>query len=81
MSIKERVHDKVPPRKKEDKVSQEEAQRKFQGPKTGPHGEHNFISKEGGGWLCTKCAKFSTTHLGWKRLVRRPCQAKKKTNR
>ena len=76
-----RVHDKAPPRKKEDKPTQAEAQRKFQGPKTGPHGEHVFVPKEGGGWACTKCAKFSTTHLGWKRLVRRPCQAKEKTNR
>eukprot|EP00972_Heterocapsa_arctica_P017730 2620816-Heterocapsa_arctica.AAC.1 len=64
----EHVHDKAPPRKKEEKLSQEEAQRKFQGPKTGRHGEHEFIIKEGGGWQCIKCTKFSTTHLGWKRL-------------
>ena len=81
LNVMEHVHDKAPPRKKEEKLSQEEAQRKFQGPKTGPHGEHEFIAKEGGGWQCTKCTKFSTTQLGWKRLVRKPCQAKKKTNR
>eukprot|EP00972_Heterocapsa_arctica_P058761 8662861-Heterocapsa_arctica.AAC.1 len=75
------VHDKAPPRKKEEQLSQEEVQRKFQGPKTGPHGEHVFIDKEGGGWQWTQCNKFSTTHLGWKRLVRRLCQAKKKTSR
>eukprot|EP00972_Heterocapsa_arctica_P013010 1911321-Heterocapsa_arctica.AAC.1 len=64
----EHVHDKAPARKKEDKQAQKEAQRKFQGPKTGPHGEHQFVDKEGGGWQCTTCGKFSTTHLGWKRL-------------
>eukprot|EP00972_Heterocapsa_arctica_P014890 2192732-Heterocapsa_arctica.AAC.3 len=48
LSIMERVHDKAPPRKKEDKATQDEAQRKFQGPKTGPHGEHDFVTKEGG---------------------------------
>eukprot|EP00972_Heterocapsa_arctica_P041043 6049843-Heterocapsa_arctica.AAC.1 len=68
LAIMERVHDKAPPRKKEEKSTQAEAQRKFQGPKTGPHGEHDFAPKEGGGWVCTKCAKFSTTHLGWKRI-------------
>eukprot|EP00972_Heterocapsa_arctica_P053775 7920808-Heterocapsa_arctica.AAC.1 len=81
MSIMGEVHDKAPVRKKEEKQVQEEAQRKFQGPKTGPHGEHIFVDKEGGGWQCTKCCKFSTTRLGWKRLVRRPCLAKKKTSR
>eukprot|EP00972_Heterocapsa_arctica_P018173 2684593-Heterocapsa_arctica.AAC.1 len=23
---------------------------------------------EGGGWKCTRCAKFSTTYPGWRRL-------------
>eukprot|EP00972_Heterocapsa_arctica_P052160 7672053-Heterocapsa_arctica.AAC.1 len=48
------VHDKAPVRKKEEKQQQEEVQRKFQGPKTGPHGEHNFVDKEGGGWKCSR---------------------------
>eukprot|EP00972_Heterocapsa_arctica_P066011 9739139-Heterocapsa_arctica.AAC.1 len=75
------VHDKAPVRKKEEKQILEEIHRKFQGPKTGPHGDHNFIDKEGGGWQCTTCSKFSTTYLGWKRLVRTQCKAKEKTNR
>eukprot|EP00972_Heterocapsa_arctica_P098315 14508534-Heterocapsa_arctica.AAC.1 len=77
----ENVHDKAPVRKKEEKQVLEDIQRIFQGPKTGPHREHNFIDKEGGGWQCTECSKFSTTYLGWKRLVRSPCKTKKKTNR
>eukprot|EP00972_Heterocapsa_arctica_P075277 11105723-Heterocapsa_arctica.AAC.1 len=77
----EHVHDKAPARKKEEKQDQEDAQRKLQGPKTGPHGEHIFVDKEGGGWQYTNCGKFSPTHLGWKRLVRMPCRIKKKTNR
>eukprot|EP00972_Heterocapsa_arctica_P066859 9865750-Heterocapsa_arctica.AAC.1 len=40
LNVMEHVHDKAPPRKKEEKLTQEEAQRKFQGPKMGPHGEH-----------------------------------------
>eukprot|EP00972_Heterocapsa_arctica_P058173 8582825-Heterocapsa_arctica.AAC.1 len=76
----ENVHDKAPVRKKEEKQAQEEILRKSQGPKTGPHVEHHFVDKEGGGWRCTTCGKFSTTYLGWKRLVRSPCKAKKKTN-
>ena len=81
LSIMEHVHDKAPPRKKEDKATQAVERKKFQGPKTGPHGEHDFEAKEEGGWQCTKCKKFTTSHEGWKRLVRRPCQAKKKTCR
>eukprot|EP00972_Heterocapsa_arctica_P099864 14731162-Heterocapsa_arctica.AAC.1 len=64
----ENVHDKAPVRKKEEKQAQEDSQWKSQGPKTGPHGEHHFVDKEGGGWQCTTCGKFSTTYLGWKRL-------------
>eukprot|EP00972_Heterocapsa_arctica_P039639 5842211-Heterocapsa_arctica.AAC.1 len=62
------VQEKTPVRKKEEKQRQEEVQRKYHGPKTGPHGEHSFVDKEGGEWKCTRCAKFSTTYLGWKRL-------------
>eukprot|EP00972_Heterocapsa_arctica_P010740 1574748-Heterocapsa_arctica.AAC.1 len=69
----EHVHDKAPPRKKEDKPTQEADRKKFQGPKTGPHGEHVFAAKEGGGWHCIQCKKFTTTEQGWKTLVRRPC--------
>eukprot|EP00972_Heterocapsa_arctica_P035466 5219581-Heterocapsa_arctica.AAC.1 len=53
LKVMENVHDKAPVRKKEEKKALEEIQRKFQGPKTGPHGEHNSIDKEGGGWQCT----------------------------
>ena len=81
LSIMEHVHDKAPPRKKEEKPSQEATRKKFQGPKTGPHGDHNFIDNGAAGWTCTICNKSTTTHPGWKRLVRRPCQAKKKTCR
>eukprot|EP00972_Heterocapsa_arctica_P028565 4202673-Heterocapsa_arctica.AAC.1 len=35
LSVMEHVHDKAPPRKKDEKLSQEEAQRKFQGPTRG----------------------------------------------
>eukprot|EP00972_Heterocapsa_arctica_P024489 3612776-Heterocapsa_arctica.AAC.1 len=77
----EHVHDKAPARKKEEKQVHNETQRKLQGLKTGPHGEHTFVDKEGGGWQCTTCGKCSTTYLGWKRLVRTPCRSKKKTNR
>eukprot|EP00972_Heterocapsa_arctica_P061972 9136579-Heterocapsa_arctica.AAC.1 len=68
LKVMENVHDKAPVRKKEEKQAQVEAQRKFQGPKTGPHGEHQIVDKEGGGCQCSKCSKFSTTYLGWKRL-------------
>eukprot|EP00972_Heterocapsa_arctica_P074985 11067302-Heterocapsa_arctica.AAC.1 len=68
----ENVHDKALVRKKEEKLVLEEIPRKVQGPKTGPHGEHNFIDKKGAGWQCTGRSKFSTTYLGWKRLVRTP---------
>eukprot|EP00972_Heterocapsa_arctica_P094210 13894088-Heterocapsa_arctica.AAC.1 len=81
LSVMSNVHDKAPVRKKEEKLRQEEVQRKYQGPKTGPHGEHTFVDKEGGRWKCMTCGKFSTTYLGWKRLVRSPCRVKKMTNR
>eukprot|EP00972_Heterocapsa_arctica_P098477 14531741-Heterocapsa_arctica.AAC.1 len=48
LKVMEHVHEKAPARKKEEKQDQEEAQTKFQGPKTGPHGEHIFVDKEGG---------------------------------
>eukprot|EP00972_Heterocapsa_arctica_P095762 14123657-Heterocapsa_arctica.AAC.1 len=48
LDVMSHVHDKAPVRKKEDKQAQQEVQRKYQGPKTGPHGEHDFIDKEGG---------------------------------
>eukprot|EP00972_Heterocapsa_arctica_P050280 7394088-Heterocapsa_arctica.AAC.1 len=73
-----KVHDKAPVRKKEDKRRLQEEQRKYHGPKTGPHGEHNVVDKEGGGWICNRCEKFSTTYLGWKRLVRTPRKTKTK---
>ncbi len=81
LNVMGNVHDKAPVRKKDEKQQQEEVQRKFQGPKTGLHGEHDFIDKESGGWECSKCKKLSTTYLGWKRLVRSPCRIKGKANR
>eukprot|EP00972_Heterocapsa_arctica_P040095 5906639-Heterocapsa_arctica.AAC.1 len=69
LDVMSHVHDKAPVRKKEDKQAQKEVQRKYQGPKTGPHGVHDVIDKEGGGWQCTKCHKFFTTYSGWKRLI------------
>ena len=45
LNIMGNVHDKAPTRKKEDRTKLEEARNKFQGPRTGPHGEHNFIDK------------------------------------
>eukprot|EP00972_Heterocapsa_arctica_P002400 347800-Heterocapsa_arctica.AAC.1 len=58
-----------------------EAVKKFHGPKTGAHGEHNFVHRDEGGWNCSRCSKFSTTHLGWRRLVRGHCIVKAKTSR
>eukprot|EP00972_Heterocapsa_arctica_P064967 9591147-Heterocapsa_arctica.AAC.1 len=68
LGVMENVQEKTLARKREEKQRQEEVQRKYHGPETGPHGEHNFVDKEGGGWNCTRCVKFSTTYLGWKRL-------------
>eukprot|EP00972_Heterocapsa_arctica_P036654 5397104-Heterocapsa_arctica.AAC.1 len=48
LDVMSHVHDKAPVRKKEDKQALKEVQLKYQGPKTGPHGEHDFTDKEGG---------------------------------
>eukprot|EP00972_Heterocapsa_arctica_P077285 11399558-Heterocapsa_arctica.AAC.1 len=66
LGVMKNVQEKTPVRKKEDKQRQAEVQMKYHGPKTGPHGEHNFAEKESGSWKCTRCAKFSTTYPGWK---------------
>eukprot|EP00972_Heterocapsa_arctica_P078912 11637019-Heterocapsa_arctica.AAC.1 len=42
LGVMKNVQEKTPVRKKEDKLRQAEVQRKYHGPKTGPHGEHNF---------------------------------------
>eukprot|EP00972_Heterocapsa_arctica_P034987 5149995-Heterocapsa_arctica.AAC.1 len=42
LNVMKHVHEKTSVRKKEDKQKQQEVQTKFHGPKTGPHGEHNF---------------------------------------
>eukprot|EP00972_Heterocapsa_arctica_P006977 1020574-Heterocapsa_arctica.AAC.1 len=48
LNVMENVHDKAPVRKKEEKQAHEEVQRKFQGPKTGPHGELTLSTKKEG---------------------------------
>eukprot|EP00972_Heterocapsa_arctica_P047912 7067512-Heterocapsa_arctica.AAC.1 len=48
LDVMSHVHDKAPVRKKEEKQAQTVVQRKFQGPKTGTHGEHELSDKEGG---------------------------------
>eukprot|EP00972_Heterocapsa_arctica_P096434 14226629-Heterocapsa_arctica.AAC.1 len=48
LGVMKNVQEKTPVRKKEERQRQEEVQRKYHEPKTGPHGEHNFVDKEGG---------------------------------
>eukprot|EP00972_Heterocapsa_arctica_P087208 12859055-Heterocapsa_arctica.AAC.1 len=50
LKIMKNVHEKTPARKKEDKQKRQEVEKKFHGPKTGPHGEHNCVEREEGGW-------------------------------
>eukprot|EP00972_Heterocapsa_arctica_P050121 7370990-Heterocapsa_arctica.AAC.1 len=62
------IQEKAPVRKKEDGQERQEAERKFHGPKTGLHGEHCFAERGEGGWKCINCERFTTSHMGWKRL-------------
>eukprot|EP00972_Heterocapsa_arctica_P109795 16165244-Heterocapsa_arctica.AAC.1 len=75
------VHEKAPVREKEDRQERPWAEKKFHGPKTGVHGEHCFADRNEGGWKCTNCARFTTSHMGWKRLVRAKCTVRRKTDR
>eukprot|EP00972_Heterocapsa_arctica_P036963 5441613-Heterocapsa_arctica.AAC.1 len=50
LNVMKNFHEKTPVREKEDKQRQQDVRRKFHGPKTGPHGEHNSVAKEEGGW-------------------------------
>eukprot|EP00972_Heterocapsa_arctica_P020444 3015582-Heterocapsa_arctica.AAC.1 len=75
------IQEKAPVRKKEDRQERQEPEKKFHGPKTGVHGEHCFAERGEGGWKCIKCERFTTSHMGWKRLVRTKCIVRKKTDR
>eukprot|EP00972_Heterocapsa_arctica_P017264 2550565-Heterocapsa_arctica.AAC.1 len=76
------VHDKASLRKKEDmKTRTEGSQLCFHGPKTGAHGAHVFEVREEGGWKCGVCSKRTTTHMGWRRMVRTPCGTRAKASR
>eukprot|EP00972_Heterocapsa_arctica_P054290 8001970-Heterocapsa_arctica.AAC.1 len=68
LDIMKSVHEMAPVRKKEDRQERQEAEKKPHGPKTGVHGEHCFADRTEGGWKCTKCARFTISHMGWKRL-------------
>eukprot|EP00972_Heterocapsa_arctica_P008111 1185834-Heterocapsa_arctica.AAC.1 len=46
LGVMKNVQEKTPVRKKEEKQRQAEVQRKYHGPKTGPHGEHNFVERK-----------------------------------
>eukprot|EP00972_Heterocapsa_arctica_P083829 12353749-Heterocapsa_arctica.AAC.1 len=68
LEVMKGVHDKAPVRKKEDRQKTTEAsQRCFYRPRTGLHGARNFEAREGGGWNCGSCKKYTTTHVGWRR--------------
>eukprot|EP00972_Heterocapsa_arctica_P083426 12293460-Heterocapsa_arctica.AAC.1 len=69
LDIMKGVHDKAPVRKKDDDHRRaEERQRCFHGPKTGQQGSHDFEVRMEGGWKCRVCSKYTTTHMGWRRL-------------
>eukprot|EP00972_Heterocapsa_arctica_P025317 3730096-Heterocapsa_arctica.AAC.1 len=81
LNIMKSIQEKAPVIKKENRQDLREAEKKFHGPKTGVHGEHCVTERGEGGWKCTRCERFTTTHMGWKRLVRTKCLATRKTNR
>jgi hypothetical protein len=81
LDIMKSTHEKAPVRKKEDRHERQEAQKKIHGPKTGVHGEHCFTDKVEGAWNCTKCGRFTTAHMGWKRLLRGKCRVRAKADR
>eukprot|EP00972_Heterocapsa_arctica_P113366 16436746-Heterocapsa_arctica.AAC.1 len=82
LDIMKEVHDKAPARKEEDKQDgAEEGRKRFHGPKIGVHGAHDFVHRAEGRWKCKTCSKYTTTHLGWRRLVRAPCRVRAKASR
>eukprot|EP00972_Heterocapsa_arctica_P084099 12390122-Heterocapsa_arctica.AAC.1 len=82
LDIMKGVRDKAPARKKEDKQENaENCQKCFHGPKTGVHGAHTLVAREDGGWKCETCNKYTTMHMGWRRLVRSPCTTRAKASR
>eukprot|EP00972_Heterocapsa_arctica_P084819 12494094-Heterocapsa_arctica.AAC.1 len=67
------VQDKAPVNQKEYKQDgTEEGRKKFYGPKIGTRRAHECAHRAEGGWQCKTCSKYSTTHMGWRRLVRAP---------
>eukprot|EP00972_Heterocapsa_arctica_P079845 11764814-Heterocapsa_arctica.AAC.1 len=69
-----RVHGKAPIRRKEErKAGTGGRQAWFHGPKVGIHGAHFFEDREEGGWKCRGCKRHSSTHAGWRHMVRTPC--------
>eukprot|EP00972_Heterocapsa_arctica_P098743 14571683-Heterocapsa_arctica.AAC.1 len=62
------IQEKAPVRKKEDRQEGVDPQEKYHGPKTGVHGEHCLTERQEGGWKCLRCERFTTTHMGWRRL-------------
>eukprot|EP00972_Heterocapsa_arctica_P011980 1756173-Heterocapsa_arctica.AAC.1 len=82
LEIMKGVHDKAPVREKEDRHKTNEGrQRWLHGPKTGIHGPHNLVDREAGGLTSGRCHNYTTTHIGWRRLVRSPCLVKAKASR
>eukprot|EP00972_Heterocapsa_arctica_P046224 6819141-Heterocapsa_arctica.AAC.1 len=58
-----------------------EAVNQFHGPKTGVRGARNFEHRDEGGWECSRCSKFTTTRLAWRRPVRGHCVVRAKASR
>eukprot|EP00972_Heterocapsa_arctica_P103350 15228755-Heterocapsa_arctica.AAC.1 len=82
LDIMKEVHDKAPVRKKKDRQDgTEEGNNMFHGPKIEAHGAHDVAHRDAGGWQCKTCSKYTTTHLGWRRLVRAPCTIRAKASR
>eukprot|EP00972_Heterocapsa_arctica_P080367 11844089-Heterocapsa_arctica.AAC.1 len=70
LNIMKSIQEKAPVRKKEERQDGVDPQQTYHGPKTGVHGEHCLTDRQEGGWKCLRCEHFTTTHMGWKRLVR-----------
>eukprot|EP00972_Heterocapsa_arctica_P008743 1283364-Heterocapsa_arctica.AAC.1 len=82
LSVMKGVHDKAPARKKEEKDPHTGSRKvKLHEPKVGSHGAHFFRERQEGGWECRGCKRHSTTHQGWRRMVRTPCGARPPASR
>eukprot|EP00972_Heterocapsa_arctica_P045531 6722123-Heterocapsa_arctica.AAC.1 len=68
LDIMKSIQEKAPARKKADRQERQEAEKNSHGPETGVHGERCFAERGEGGWKCIRCERFTTTHMGWKRL-------------